>query len=64
MFSYCLKGATPSVPFPVYITCLSHPVPLRALPPGLEGGVELFGDVPDVLTVSVGAAAAGDQHWD
>lgn len=64
MFSYCFKAVTTSAPFPVYITYLSHPVPLRALPPGLEGGVELFGDVPDVLAVSVGAAAAAGQHRD
>lgn len=61
-FSTCLKGWILRAPFPVYSTC-PLTAPLCAQPPGLEGRVELLGDVSDVLALSV-KAAAGSQHWE
>ena len=56
VFSYCSKGCILNPPVPVYSTSLSLLVPLCALPSGLEGGVELFGNVPGVLAASAKAA--------
>lgn len=57
LFGYCWNGWIRSAPSPVYITCLPLLVPLCALPSGLEGRVELFGDVLNVLAVSARAEA-------
>lgn len=46
---------------PVYSTCLSHSEALCALHPGLEGRVQLFRNVSDLLGWSVNAAVVG-QH--
>jgi len=46
---------------PAYGTCRSPSEALRALPPGLEGRVQLLRDVPDVLGVSVDAEDASQR---
>lgn len=59
--SYCFNSFILSEIFPVYSTCLSHPEALCALPSGLEGRVQLFRDVSDMLGLSVNAAVVS-QH--
>ncbi len=56
MSSHCLNSFILSAIYPVYSTCLSHPEALCALPPGLEGRVQLFRNVFDLLGLSVNTA--------
>lgn len=54
--SHCLNSFILSAIHHVYSTCLYHPEALCALPPGLEGRVQLFRNVFDLLGLSVNAA--------
>lgn len=63
MSSHCSNSFILSTICPVCSTCLFHLKVFCALPPGLEGRVQLLCNVPDLLGLSVNTAVVGKHTY-